>query len=812
MADGDFPPEVHPRRREGRRTGSRRWLGLSSLVCLFAAALAGSGLPRGAVAYPSELPEGFFSTDIVNNLGTSVSDFCVLDANRVVVLQRMGVMLMVKNGELIWDPVLDLTDVLGAALGDRGLTSCTLHPDFAENGWIYLGYVFDDNPTNPTGTKKNRISRFTIVGDKIDRVTEQVILGSCAVLRAGANDPLEGDDCMPTFGITHNIGWLNIGPDNMLWAAVGEGIAWEGEDWVKSGFPQNWLGPMDPDYLSGKILRMDWEGNGLPDNPWYDGKPLSARSRVWAVGLRNPFRCNHVPNSNSYDLLCGVVGWFTTEAIHVVKRGANLGWPCFEGTKPPTFFNQLTEGCMNFYEGNSPWPGFDQGYIAMEWDHNGASACAMGGTFMTDKYPEAYQGSYIYGDFSLEWMSTVAWDVANSKPAAAPIAFAKTTDGPVAFKVGPDGWIWYLAQCVTCVGGGVLRAITYGEAWTPAWGTTYTPPRCDRPLDLVLPALPPGWQTAMYLSDLPASYFTPITSNGEWRPVANGTRAAGGDGQAAQGPVFYSKDSSIGTGNLDGRPMNIGGHRVRKGLGVRAVSNIEVDLQGACYGMYLKAGIDDARAPEGHGELVLFADNRVRWNSTRANRGKFLSSGMAPLTFDIGHASGVGNLLGVRKLRLFARAPVGFTAGPADQIDWGEMRVFCGPEAPYVPRLFINAPESDLVAKPGELVFFTGGAKDWKGNAIPWQNLEWTVNIVHGQGGGSHIHPALFYFPQTGWGSFQVEPHTNNAQEYYYFEIRLNACDPNCIRSCNFVTTYLEARIESIEPLAFALLWYCGAF
>lgn len=155
----------------------------------------------------------------------------------------------------------------------------------------------------------------------------------------------------------------------MLWASVGEGIAWEGDDWTASGFSTNWLGPMDPDYLSGKMLRMDWEGvlgasvnrneysgltnplalflgNGLVDNPWYDERPLSARSRVWAVGLRNPFRCTHVPNSNNHDVLCGVAGWFTTESILNVKRGANMGWPCYEGSRPPPFFNQLTEGCM----------------------------------------------------------------------------------------------------------------------------------------------------------------------------------------------------------------------------------------------------------------------------------------------------------------------------------------------------------------------------------------------------------------------------------------------------------------------------------
>lgn len=211
--------------------------------------------------------------------------------------------------------------------------------------------------------------------------------------------------------------------------------------------------------------------------------------------------------------------------------------------------------------------------------------------------------------------------------------------------------------------------------------------------------------------------------------------------------------------------MVVGGHRIRKGVGVHSISNLEIDISGACYSLALKVGVDDETKPNGRGEFLLYADNKLRWNSTAANGGKFLSSGATPLAFDIGHFTNMGNLLGVSKLRLSARPPVGFKPENPDHLDWGELRVFCGPDAPYVPRIWINSPEPDLIAKPGELVFFSGGAKDWKGNAIPWQTLSWTVNIVHGQGQGSHIHPATYYFPQTGWGSFLVSAHTNNPNE-----------------------------------------------
>jgi hypothetical protein len=53
----------------------------------------------------------------------------------------------------------------------------------------------------------------------------------------------------------------------MLWASVGEGIAWEGNDWTASNFSMSWLGPMDPDYLNGKLMRMDWQGKLFGADP-----------------------------------------------------------------------------------------------------------------------------------------------------------------------------------------------------------------------------------------------------------------------------------------------------------------------------------------------------------------------------------------------------------------------------------------------------------------------------------------------------------------------------------------------------------------
>ena len=98
------------------------------------------------------------------------------------------------------------------------------------------------------------------------------------------------------------------------------------------------------------MLRIDpATGNGLPSNPYYDAaNPRSARSRVWALGLRNPFRMGLQPNTGSHFppdgnpgvLYVGHVGWNTWEALDVVTGPKqNFGWPIYEGLSVNSPYN-----------------------------------------------------------------------------------------------------------------------------------------------------------------------------------------------------------------------------------------------------------------------------------------------------------------------------------------------------------------------------------------------------------------------------------------------------------------------------------------
>lgn len=81
---------------------------------------------------------------------------------------------------------------------------------------------------------------------------------------------------------------------------------------------------MDLNFLGGKILRINPDnGAGYGDNPFCDGPVWSAACKVWATGLRNPFRCTGGPAA----VRCGDVGWYTIESYKILYRGQNSGWP-----------------------------------------------------------------------------------------------------------------------------------------------------------------------------------------------------------------------------------------------------------------------------------------------------------------------------------------------------------------------------------------------------------------------------------------------------------------------------------------------------
>src|SRR5258706_4526265 len=282
------------------------------------------------------------------------------------VWERAGRVWIVENGVKSAAALVDISDEVGN-WGENGLLGFALHPNFLQTGWISLFYAVDHyylqnagQPDYDPGLSDTdapqivRITRYTAnaaTGFRtVDPASRLVLLGESA-----------GTGC-PTLFSSHGTGSLAFGADDSLLASCGDGASFIGPDtggptwgaYTEEGLAEEIISAHEDvgayraqlvSSLAGKILRLDPQtGAGLPSNPFYDPTdPRGARSRVFALGFRNPFRFTVRPHTGSHlpsdaapgSIYVGNVGWNLWEEIEVVDGpGYNGGRPLYEGMEP----------------------------------------------------------------------------------------------------------------------------------------------------------------------------------------------------------------------------------------------------------------------------------------------------------------------------------------------------------------------------------------------------------------------------------------------------------------------------------------------
>lgn len=248
---------------------------------------------------------------------------------------------------------------------------------------------------------------------------------------------------------------MAFGPDGYLYIAKGDGDSYEGENWGNLSY----VGPHDLDSYLGKILRVDkTTGLGVLDNPYCgpDVAANSARCRIWATGVRNAWTFNFVPATGN--VLAYDVGWYRTEAMKLLKKGADGGWPCHEGRQ--VAFEPNAQTCSD-----AP-PVFDPKSVVYEYEHNGQGASIIGGAFFGERFPTYYHDKILLADYVLGTLFTVSF------PSEADYyKQAKKTPGymleredfgtfalsVVKVKPGPNGNIWIMGLD----NNGYVREISY---------------------------------------------------------------------------------------------------------------------------------------------------------------------------------------------------------------------------------------------------------------------------------------------------------------------------------------------------------------
>lgn len=281
--------------------------------------------------------------------------------DRLFVVERAGtIRIITANGELIDEPFLDISGrVLSGS--ERGLLSVEFHPDYSQNGFFYVNYT----------RREGQNGRETVIA-RYSRDTDNTADNGSELILLTYSQP-QGN---------HNGGSMAFGPDNKLYISSGDGGG--GGDQFNNG--QNINTPL------GALLRLDVD---IPapyfpsDNPFVG---IDGNDAIWAYGLRNAWKFSFdFETENVWIADVGDNPPLTNEEVNNISnanaKGANFGWPCYEGDDP-----FRTEQCGNMNELTFPVTQYVRNYSF--------NRCSITGGYVyrgTD-FP-TLTGRYIFADY-----------------------------------------------------------------------------------------------------------------------------------------------------------------------------------------------------------------------------------------------------------------------------------------------------------------------------------------------------------------------------------------------------------------------------
>ena len=384
------------------------------------------------------------------------------DGQNTYITEQRGIVKVARNG--VVSNFIDIRDIVNGTR-DRGLLDLAVHPDFENNPYIYLLFTYDppevfQNQSNSlagpdrNGNRAGRLIRVT--ADAATNYTtavagsEVVIVGSNSTWdnfnaftnsTTNFNEPPAGinadgsnvQDFIATDSESHTVGAVEFGPDGALYVSIGDGTSYNRVD-------DRTVRVQDIDNLSGKVLRVDpITGEGLSDNPFYNGNPDANRSKVYQLGLRNPFRMTI--DQATGQVYVGDVGWTQWEEINAAGPGANFGWPFYEGGSGNSLqtngYRDLPEAAA-FYSDITVTPAI----YALNHGATGINAIVLGDIYTGSTYPSEYQGDLFFNDLGQGIVRNVSFDASGNITNVETF----TTGAQIVVQIvqGPDGNLYYV--------------------------------------------------------------------------------------------------------------------------------------------------------------------------------------------------------------------------------------------------------------------------------------------------------------------------------------------------------------------------------
>ncbi|PWS29476.1 Crp/Fnr family transcriptional regulator [Pedobacter yonginense] len=453
-----------------------------AITFLYATTLNSNRYTQKKIALKSESridtpdQDRFVSVKLVQGEFTEPTELTVLPNLDILVAQRRGEIMLYKNQtkKLSLAGKLDVyfktnTPDVNA---EEGLLGMAADPKFAINKFIYLFY-------SPFDKSVNRLSRFKMVNDKIDKASEKIILQFYS----------QREICC------HTGGSIAFGADNLLYVSTGDNST--PFDVPKQQYVNNGYAPLDnrkgleqydarrsagnTNDLRGKILRIKLKDDGtysIPDGNLFPKNDPKAKPEIYVMGNRNPYRISVDqktgylywgevgPDASNDDAARGPRGY---DEVNQARKAGNFGWPYFIGNNYPYRAYDYTNGqngnpfdpagATNNSPNNTGLGVVPPAQPAFIWYPYGESKefpqvgsggrTAMAGPVYYAKpgvspYPAYYNGKLIIYEWIRGWVKAITMSPQGDYISMEPMLSKISLAAPIDMELGPDGKLYIL--------------------------------------------------------------------------------------------------------------------------------------------------------------------------------------------------------------------------------------------------------------------------------------------------------------------------------------------------------------------------------
>ena len=321
---------------------------------------------------PVKPPPPVDTSDLVSPTRIGTFDRPVLvtappgDTHRLFVVEQTGTVRIVRDGEVLPTPFLDLREKVKVT-SEPGLLSIAFAPDYATSGLFYAFY----NSTAGNGDIHiSEFRRHPTDPDLADPYTERVLL---TIVKPWEN---------------HNGGMLQFGPDGYLYASVGDGDS--GVLNPPGVFAQR------KDSLLGKILRIDPRRRrsvrSSRPTTHSSAKPMPVpKSGPTVFATRGDSGSTRSPEA------------FTSE-MRERRTARRSTWLCAD-RRPSTSAGRASRDPSHSMRRRAARA---RPRRLLEYARDGSNCAVIGGVVVRDGRLPALAGRYLYGDFCTGGITSVA--------------------------------------------------------------------------------------------------------------------------------------------------------------------------------------------------------------------------------------------------------------------------------------------------------------------------------------------------------------------------------------------------------------------